>query len=153
MERPSLSGVSAAELLLALSSPRPEVKGSVAGPRTGSAAALQAAGWEGPSLGMSHSSCSAVNVGVGVGGTSLLSEPSVGGKSLLSEPVIGGGESIEINNSCHLEPEFGSLLANLCYLNSWPHAAHTHALPYAGSLLPHLLGVGRRDPAPAVNLI
>ncbi len=47
---------------------------------------------------MSHSSCSAVNVGVG--GASLLSEPSVGGKSLLSEPVIGG-ESIEISNSYH----------------------------------------------------
>ncbi len=52
------------------------------------------------------------------------------------------------------ELELGSLLANLRYLNSWPRAARTHAFPYAGSLLPHLLGVGRRrDPAPAVNLI
>ncbi len=79
MERPSLSGVSAAELLPALSSPRPEVKGSVAGRSTGSTAALQAARWEGPSLGMSHSSFSAVNVGVGIGGTALLSEPQLEG--------------------------------------------------------------------------
>ncbi len=63
---------------LLLPSPRPEFKETPVGSKVGvwSAGALQAKGWDGPSLGMSHSSCSAVNVG---------------GPSLLSDTVAGGG--------------------------------------------------------------